>query len=121
MFEPTQDSINEWKERIRLDWYLRYQGIEWLTEQEKLLGKSDDQAIDRLMLKTLCMASSNDYLPTSDEREALNDLWELVIDAYAEHRAKQDINDEIEAGADRRANGGDFTAILKPFQSRSRL
>jgi len=103
MIKPSQDNINEWKDLIRKDWHLLYQGIEWLAEQEKLFGTSEEQSIDKLMLKTLCMASTNDYLPTSDEREVLNDQFDLVVDAYAEHRAKQAINDEIEASCERTA------------------
>jgi len=109
MIDPDQEQIEEYTQKFDDSAEEKFKAIQWQAMEELLYqGRTYAEAcqivsilhgdnIVAVMLKSLCMAQNTAYLPTSDEMESLGDHFDEVRQKYAEHCAKQDINEEIEA------------------------
>jgi len=121
MFNPSQESIDEYTQKFDDSAEVMMEAIQWMAMEELLSsGKTYAEALkivsilhgDNIvaeMLQALCKAQNTAYLPTSEPMEEIEDMFNEVRGNYAEYRAKQDISDEIEATQDAEANAGNWT------------
>jgi len=110
MITPTKEQIKEWKQRIDDDQTgkLLMDGVEWTDGEQKIIGSSSDERMVYIIALRACRVFLTGNTPSSDEVEAMHDSLSEVRDAYAEHRATEDINEDMEASVDAYNNGVEF-------------
>ena len=92
---------DEWKYRIELSPELLFDGIEWLSDEDKRRGVPQEQRTDKLLMTALCGSFVDRFDSESDHIEAIEHIMDEVIGDYALHLADQELSEMIEVAVQR--------------------